>query len=137
MMDEISNYLVHRYHFNQGTEPPRQRVGSRQQRERDLEAYQKLKDNNHVEALEDGGYANYIIAIKWIERWRDFIEHKGDMPGKIMNRDLAMDINKQRKDKVYASTDNYINFTTDKEVYYLSYKFWDYFAKAYGCDLEI
>ena len=54
----------------------------------ELELYRSLKDDDRLINV-DGGLTYFLISAKWIQKWRDFITHKGEMPGPIENRDLA------------------------------------------------
>ena len=77
-----------------------------------------------MEKTDDGGYALYAVSAEWIEKWRVFINKKGDRPGPVTNRPVAERIYKLRKRYGYKLSDNHIELKDEKEIFSLSNVFW-------------
>ena len=100
-MREINNYQYQRYHFYRNEKPDRNlrsnNISDERRREADRQAYQKFKDNAHLQRHEDGSYVLYAVNAEWINQWRDFLNKKGDIPGPICNKNVALKINSLRR----------------------------------------
>lgn len=62
---------------------------------------------------------------------------KGDLPGPIENKGVALRINNLRKKNGYRYNDSKVLLKDEDEIYSLSHKFWEYFAVNYGYDIAI
>lgn len=58
-------------------------------RKKDLEWYHRYKTDKTVMELEDGALSYYIIGHDWITSWREFVNGKGSLPGKVINKPMA------------------------------------------------
>ena len=94
--------------------------------EEELELYRSLKDDDRLVNV-DGGLTYFLISAQWIQKWRDFITHKGPVPGPIQNTNLAEKIYLQRsveRSDWYKVHDNHVALKENEEAYTLSHDFW-------------